>query len=278
VTLNHLFDPRPAGIFMTHVVSDRITAHFERLRCQSNAFVDWHFICNRATFQEVLDEASRARPSLGQPRIMQALQHGQIHSGCLDLLWTPLALAAGRRFVWIIEYDVDYSGNWADFFSQFMRNRADLLASTINTFDRDPGWPHWASAVNPSSVPVNLRTRSFLPSFRVSRRFLRSYCRQVARGGWAGHYEFIYPTIARSLGLIVEDIGSSGPFTPASRRGQNYINTPDHPHLTPGTFVWRPSRKMYFHEKPEEFPAENMLYHPVKPDIAEWETRKNKRE
>lgn len=267
--MRRIFDRRQAGLFVTHTTNDRIEAHFDRLKRQSGAFVDWRFICNSATIFELV-ETARGFSRLGQPRLSQALRHGQLAMGFLDLLIVPLALATRGRFVWIIEYDVDYSGDWSHFFGQFRRDRTDFLATTINTPDRDPAWAFWAGAINPPDMPATLRTRSFLPLFRVSRSFLKSYCRAVSTGEWGGNYEFLFPTIARAFGLTVEDIGSAGPFTPPARYHTNYVNTPNHPHLTPGTFVWRPSRNWYFHEKPGEFPAKNMLYHPVKPGIPEW--------
>ena len=49
------------------------------------------------------------------------------------------------------------------------------------------------------------------------------------------------------------------------RRPPLYDNTPTDPYLCPGTFVFRPARSAYFHERPEDFPAADRLYHPVKP-------------
>jgi hypothetical protein len=51
------------------------------------------------------------------------------------------------------------------------------------------------------------------------------------------------------------------------RRSQRplYENTPSDPNLGPGTFIFRPARTAYFHERPEEFAAADRLYHPIKP-------------
>ena len=265
-----LFDRRPAGLFVTHVVNDRITAHFERLQRESAAFVSWQFVLNRATVQDLAEQPSRGLRRMGRHRLSEALRHGRLQMGYMDVLLVPLALQTNRRFAWICEYDVDFSGDWADVFRQFARDRTDLLATTLNPEARDPAWAFWPGAVHPASVPETLRTRSFLPLFRVSRRLLDAYCRAVSTGDWRGHYEFLFPTIARAAGLTLEDIGGDGPFTAPPRYGTNYANTPDHPHLTPGTFVWRPSRDGYFHENPAAFDRRDMLYHPVKPGIADW--------
>lgn len=264
------FDRRPAGLFVTHVVNDRIVAHFDRLRRQSDSFVDWRFVPNRETIQDIASRPSRDLSRLGRARVSEGLAHGRLQMGYLDVLLVPLALSTRRRQVWICEYDVDYAGDWKDFFAQFARDRTDLLATTLNPHDRDPAWAFWPSAIKPPTVPDPARMRAFLPLFRTSRVMLKAYCRALSTGDWAGHYEFLFPTIARAAGLTMEDIGGEGPFTPPTRYGINYLNTPDHPHLTPGTFVWRPSRNGYFHERPDGFELRDMLYHPVKPDIREW--------
>lgn len=268
--LQRLFDRRPAGLFVTHVVNDRVVAHFERLRKQSRAFVLWRFIHNRATVQDLAERPSRGLKRMGPTRLSDALRHGRLQMGYMDVFLVPRALETKRRFVWICEYDVDFSGDWADFFRQFVGDRADLLTTTLNPQARDPAWAFWPGAINPASVPETFRARSFLPLFRVSRRLLDAYCRALSTGDWRGNYEFLFPTIARDAGLTMEDIGGDGPFTAPTRYGANYENTPDHPHLTPGTFVWRPSRAGYFHEQPDAFERRDMLYHPVKPGIAEW--------
>ena len=265
-----LFDRRPAGLFVTHVVNDRVLAHFERLRRQSGAFVAWQFAPNLRTIQDLASQPSRGLSRLGQARLSEGLAHGRLQMGYLDILLVPLALSARRRHVWICEYDVDYAGDWKDFFAQFAGDRTDLLATTLNPHDRDPAWAFWPGAIKPSNVPDNLRTRAFLPFFRISRPMLDAYCRALSTGDWGGNYEFLFPTVARAAGLTIGDIGGDGPFTPPTRYGTNYLNTPNHPHLTPGTFVWRPSRNGYFHERPDSFEQRDMLYHPVKPDIREW--------
>ena len=263
------YTDKPAGLFITHVLNDRVAAHFERLRAESEQFVDWQLVLNQGTVDESAANASMRSVS-GESRLMHAHRKG-LPMGYLDVLIVPLAIQAQRPFVWGLEYDVDFSGTWSDFFAQFAENEADLLTTTVNTPDRDPDWSWWSSAINPPDA-AHLRVRSFNPVFRVSRPFLTAYGEALSEGAWDGHYEFLFPTIARARGLTVEDIGGDGPFTPAAIQGQNYRNSPNHPHLTPGTFVWRPSSSNYFHERPDEFTSSNMLHHPVKPDVREWET------
>ena len=37
----------------------------------------------------------------------------------------PLATALKNEIVWMIEYDIDFSGDWRDFFRQFETNKSD---------------------------------------------------------------------------------------------------------------------------------------------------------
>jgi hypothetical protein len=95
----------------------------------------------------------------------------------------------------------------------------------------------------------------------------------VALGGVPLRIELDDPATARELrrAFVVEDIGGDGPLTPPGRRHANYLNTPSDPELSPGTFVWRPAREHYFHERPDEFDLPGRLYHPVKAGVAAWE-------
>jgi hypothetical protein len=108
--------------------------------------------------------------------------------------------------------------------------------------------------------------RSFLPIVRFSRGMMDCYVRAVESGGWRGHTEALYPTIASFNSLVIEDLGGKGPFTRPSMFGKNYVNTPTADgDLLPGTFVYRPVKNAaYFHEAPERFSQPGYLYHPVK--------------
>jgi hypothetical protein len=82
---------------------------------------------------------------------------------------------------------------------------------------------------------------------------------------WRGHAEALYPTIALHNALKIEDLGGSGPFTPASLHGKNYCNNPAADTLRPGTLAFRPvEHTAYFPDAPDQFPLHGFLYHPVK--------------
>jgi len=206
-------------------------------------------------------------PGIVMPqRFATARRHGQVAGGVgmMDIAIMPRVLAAPHDFVWALEYDVDYSGHWADMFGRFARNRADVLTTTLLARTDAADWWHWPAARAPAAVKPTDWHRSFNPAMRLSRRFAEAYVAMTRSPAWDGHYEFTIPTVARHLGLCIEELAHAG----APRRRCEpplYHNTPTEPDIGPGTFIWRPARSAYFHERPEDFPERNRLYHPVKP-------------
>lgn len=253
------------GIFFTHISSPRISRHFRRLVEETDSLVDWRFVFNP-------EQGSRSATQIGRPpalggRSRQMERHGGHLQGFLDVAWIPRVLAMEARRVWVMEYDVDYAGCWADFFAQFADNDCDVLTSSLAHQTETPDWVHWNTASAPPWVQERHFHRCFHPLMRLSRRFALTYGLMVADASWEGHSEFTLATAAAVSNATVEDFGGDGPFTPQGRRGRNYVNDPSDRDLTPGTFIWRPARSHYFHELPEAFPQPNKLYHPIKP----WE-------
>jgi hypothetical protein len=192
----------------------------------------------------------------------------------MDTVIMPRVLAAAHEFVWAVEFDVDYSGRWSDMFRRFAANRADVLTTTLVARARCPDWHHWGVSRAPAGVPQAGWLRSFNPIMRLSRRFARGYVAAVESGAWGGHYEFTIPSIARHLGFRIEDLARARPglggamlsrSLPKRGRPPLYENTPEDLCLGPGTFIFRPARPAYFHERPDGFAEADRLYHPVKP-------------
>jgi hypothetical protein len=144
-------------------------------------------------------------------------------------------------YYWIIEYDVRFSGAWPELFADLSSSGADLLCTTMQTWAENPNWAHWGSlSTGAEDVPLERRVKGFMPFCRLSHTLLAA-CDARYRRGWSGHSEVIWPTIASLAGLLLEDIGGNGSFTPAARRGRYYQNTPSEWSQFPGTFVYRPS-------------------------------------
>ena len=167
-------------------------------------------------------------------------------------------------YYWIVEYDVRYTGNWRRFLQKFDWCHADVLGTNVLRYRDTPDWNHWRSLVVPRDVDcVTEPIRAFLPLCRMS----AAACAAVDaayRAGWGGHNEVVWPTVACHDGLIVEDIGGEGPFTPEPRRGKFYTSTPKALSLTPGSFGYRPMR-------PFGSPVPGRLSHPVKPRECWWD-------
>ena len=254
------------GLFITTECTDRIRAHFERVRRQTEGLVDWRLVHNPCNHVDPVE------PRLDPPphevlfeRLRQLDENGGLVPGHVDVLIMAAAWPLPHDHTWVMEFDVDYSGDWRTLFERFAANDADLLTTTLLPLADDPDWYFMDTALAPACVDPACRTRSFNPLMRMSRRFMEAYVAEVRDPGWQGHCEYLFPTIALHRGLKIEDMGGEGPFCPPERRGALYSNTPLHPHLIPGTFVYRPWRLDYFTERPQDFPKADWLYHPVKP-------------
>jgi len=265
--------PSAAGLFLSHIKSPRIRRHFDRLVEETRGLLTWRWLyCPKRSALSPFRLGPNAIGRGMEPRATQMRKNGTLNGGFADVAFIPRALALGSEFVWVMEYDVDFSGRWDDFFRQFGDNRADLLTTSLAPRAECPDWYYWPSARAPDGVSEERMYRSFNPILRISRRFARHYSRAFANADWRGHNEFTLPTIALVDDFRVEDIGGRGSLCPDPRKGRNYFNNPEnHLDLGPGTFLWRPSLKGYFHEAPDQFASRDMLYHPVKADVPDWE-------
>lgn len=257
----------PQGIFLTHVSSPRVRRHFCRLQAETQGLIQWHWVVNRGRYPnpEGPMPLHGADVLLGA-RYAEMMRNGGVQGGYVDTVCMPCAWAMEATHTWVLEYDVDFSGHWADFFSQFVSDETDLLTTTLVPHGADPDWYWWQHAQAPASVPMHRWMRGFLPIMRMSKPLIHDYVGAVRSGQWRGHYEFTVPTIAAVNGRSMRDIRGR-----LDSQKVNYTNTPLDWQLQPGSFVWRPSRADYFHENPRGFETRDVLFHPVKPDVENWE-------
>jgi hypothetical protein len=248
------FRTRHCALFLTSTTDERVIRQFERLRAEAEDNVDVYLVVNSSPLPVIPCGGSE---DLMPQRWAAMRANGFMIPGYLDTIWMPLGLIAPYPYVWMIEFDVDYAGDWSQFFAQFRRNRADLLTTSLTRLADDPGWDHWETLRAPATVDAADWHRDFHPIMRLSQRFMRAYVDQMRSPDWGGHHEFTIPTLAIHLGMRVQDIGADG---------RNYTNTPLDPDLGPGSLIYRPARTAYFHERPDTFDRPEMLYHPVKPD------------
>ncbi len=260
-------EPGSAALFITTPDTDRIRGHFGRFQSQTAGLLDAHYVVNATNAPDPIAPYSVPSARDTMPlRWRRMVENGGLYGGFTDLLFVPLALGARAEHVWIVEYDVDFSGDWGDFFRQFENNDSDALVTSVTRQRRSRDWFHWPNPRQPTPVRLAKCLRAFFPIMRLSRRFLSAYVDETARDDWPGHCEYIVPTLAALNGFTIQDIGGDGEFCPRERRHSNYLNTPEDHDLSPGTLVFRPSRGHYFHEDPGAFANTNMLHHPVKPN------------
>jgi len=160
------------------------------------------------------------------------------------------------HYYWVMEYDVRFTGDWLDFFQHFARNRSDLLATTLFDHAFRPDWDNWSSLTSPRVVANEDRVRALFPLYRLSNAALaalhQAYC-----DGWSGHYEVTIPTILKTQGFKLEDIGGDGSYVAPGNRNRFYRNTAQRPGLAPGTFTVAPNAICAGY-------PQNMLWHPIK--------------
>lgn len=310
---------KQAIVFLTHITSRRIFEHFKRLREETNGLL-FAVLCvhnPRPSFRERIERAFRVRTPcievdgkigarLLPNRHAQMQRLGRWYNrGFPDLAYLP-ALISKRlceyEYIWIMENDVDYAGDWRQFFDDTMENQADLLTTYAYPRSENRNWCHWSWFETPPEVTFDQHTSSFNPIARFSRRMLAAYLRAVQDGRWQGHTEALWPTIARHNGLTICDLGGTSPFCPEPWRNKHYYNPPvagwnnyepgrgDMPKLSSRpfwmlnsdvsepptnditdnainevTFIWAPTvQDTYFHENPTRFRRRGVLYHPVK--------------
>jgi hypothetical protein len=165
----------------------------------------------------------------------------------------------GYAHYWAIEYDVRYTGDWRDLFADLGAGEVDLYGTSIQRRAENPGWWHWRDfSTGRDRVRKAGQVKMFTPLLRLSNVGFAAI-RGAYRRGWAGHYEALWPTAVEQAGLVIEDIGGFGSFTPPARRGCYYSANPADRFLRPGSFTFRPS--MLEADIPDGPP---LLWHPVK--------------
>lgn len=254
---------REAVLLMTHFIDDAIVALYRRLKAESGG---------RDTFV-LLNKTDDVNP--GYPVPADVAVFGFTGADLRDLGY-PFK---GRRIrdkdielfsftfwkrrpdydrIWVVEYDVVFTGRWGDLFDAFAHNDAGLLATSVHRHATNPNWPNWPSVRTPAGPPdLSRLVRAFMPLYRMSREAYEVLDVAYANG-WEGFYEGIVPAILMEAGLAVEDIGGDGAFVKPGNRNRFYTSTPSDNTLSPGSFVFRP-----VHSEPG--PEPGRLWHPVKP-------------
>ena len=160
-------------------------------------------------------------------------------------------------YCWLVEDDVEFSGDWSVLFDAFVHDSYDLVSTKIRTYADDPHWYWWDSVHAPDEVSYDELYASFNPIYRLSAHALEILDAEMRRG-WRGHYEALVATIIKRNGMTMCDMGGDGMFLSKEKHYCFY---------TESTHTWIPL--MVQRWKP------NMIYHPIKEKVLPNTTRRN---
>ena len=161
---------------------------------------------------------------------------------------------------WVVEDDVDFSGDIAVLFDDLKYRGEDLIATHLY-----PGFKTWDyySMFNsgPAMIPEKNLYLCFLPFFVIKSGALKAID-EAYRSGWAGHHEMTWPTILQLANKPIFDIGGCGPFVSDGYENKFYIGSPKDKFKKSGSFGTMTVRLATGKEK-------NKLWHPVK-SFSDW--------
>jgi hypothetical protein len=247
---------------MTHRFDPSILEEFERIR-EGLRDGDEAFLLSDGSAQAPPQVAPRTHTfDCGQVlrRAARVIEEGILRN--VHLAWIEFFEAhPGFEAYWFIEYDVVYSGHWAEVFDAFRDSPFDLLCSHLRPHAHEPGWYWWEAIHSPRQpLPADRLLRGFLPIARLSRPGMERL-RDAVDEGWCGFLEGLVPTLFQACGLRLGDLGGDGPFVPPGFRNRFYtsVSNATGSLLDLGTMRFRP---------PIRFPRirQGRLYHPVKPE------------
>ena len=269
--------PKQAVIFLTHHASRRVYGHFERLRRDLLGVMPTYLAFHRPQagaadppFVPDITISAADAASMFPTRYNAMIRQQEDYFLFIDLAYLPAfahPMFSEFDFLWMIEEDVDFSGDWGELFEGAAASTADLIGSHFARRSQSSAWMHWSTFSSPVSVSPEVVTRGLFPLVRFSRRFLETYQRAVSDPAWVGNFEALYPTVAAHHGL---NIATLTPVEPGSGvPSLKGSHTPDKSDVG-DIFTFNSGATVsdsYFHETPENFPQKNRLYHPVKVEL-----------
>lgn len=177
--------------------------------------------------------------------------------GNCDLM-ALLARKAAPQYAqyWVIEDDVEYSGDPYDLLASLDGRRGDLLATHLaHGYD---GWTYASMLRSPGGDVKPADTwLIFLTFFRISGEALDTIDRYY-RDGWSGHSENMWATILKHAGMEVVDFGGNGKYVADEDRNKRYYGLPNDGFQKNGSFGTMNIRLFAGRRK-------DVLWHPIKP-------------
>lgn len=227
--------PKSAVFFMTHENRRHYRGRYFRLVREAGDLCDVYYGYDRAVHGGLplsfLFRRSAAfgfhSPSLAKELGYDLKPEESVISQGVHFPLVRFALQHSYDYYYLVEYDVSYQGNWADFLSRLETSTADFLTSSIVPYrESNAAWPWWAGLQGPvGDLPSEEMFRSFNPFFRISRRALH-YLHESQQAGWRGQCEALLATLFKRAGFDVRDLrevlSSSGEICPKFRRYYRY--------------------------------------------------------
>jgi hypothetical protein len=177
--------------------------------------------------------------------------------GNCDLM-ALLARKAAPQYAqyWVIEDDVEYSGDPYELLASLDGRRGDLLATHLaHGYD---GWTYASMLRSPGGDVKPADTwLIFLTFFRISGEALDTIDRYY-RDGWSGHSENMWATILKHAGMEVVDFGGNGKYVAEEDRNKRYYGLPNDGFQKNGSFGTMNIRLFAGRRK-------DVLWHPIKP-------------
>ncbi len=126
------------------------------------------------------------------------------------------------EYLWMADLRVWFADLKGAFLQSFKDCKADLLATNVRAYSDDPDWHRWSSLAIPGRMDLETSgVAALMPLIRLSQAAARRVLASIEDGA-NGHPEALIPTLVNQAGLIIEDIGGTGRFTPSERAGRWY--------------------------------------------------------
>ena len=258
---------RCAVIFQSHVWSAVHTLRYERLRREIGDLADCHILFHapadaelRATIAAYPEAQFFESEELQQRLGYRFLREQKIVPGSAHFPILEFSRRHAYDRYWLIESDVEFSGNWSELIKRTSNSDAHFITSHIRSHAETPSNMWWRSLSAPNDLPTTAsgdwRCMAFLPVARFSAQALRAVD-QAHQLGWRGHAEALIPSVLRQAGLEMADLKQFGAlYQPQAKDPVARTNYR-------GSMRWRPLISL------NEFAkhwAPDTLYHPVKSD------------
>lgn len=168
---------------------------------------------------------------------------------------------------WIIEDDVDFSGDVKILFDDLEKSDADLIATHLYQCPKDWDYVNLFSS-NIQDMDPNQYWLSFLPFCGIKPSSL-ALIDDCYKSGWSGHSEMTWATILKFYNREILDIGGRGPFVISFYLDKYYTGIQNDGFRKTGSFGTQDIRLKCGNTK-------DKLWHPVK-NFEEWLPQKFKR-